>query len=69
MVIPSKEKTMQALQLINTYPKLTPMEENQSNLEITITMLMLIAQMKQEDSEMRETLTIAAAAIHNPAEA
>jgi hypothetical protein len=55
--------------LINTFPKLTPMEENQSNLEVTITMLMLIGQMKLEDSAMRDTLTIAAAAIHNPAEA
>jgi|TARA_R110001583_G_scaffold96407_15_gene240676 hypothetical protein len=60
---------MQALQLINSFPTRTPMEENQSNLEVTITMLMLIAQMKLEDSEMRDTLTIAAAAMHNPAEA
>ena len=60
---------MQALQLINSFPTRTPMEENQSNLEVTITMLMLIAQMKQEGDEMREALTIAAAALHNSAEA
>jgi hypothetical protein len=69
MVIPSKEKTMEALQLINTFPTLTPMEENQSNLEVTITMLMILAQSAQEGDEMREALTIAAAALHNSAEA
>jgi hypothetical protein len=60
---------MQTLELINTFPKLTPMEETQSNLEVTITMLMLVAQMKLEGDEMRATLTITAAAMHNPAEA
>ena len=60
---------MHATQLINTFPKLTPMEENQSNLEVTITMLMLIAQAAQEEQEMRDALTIAAAAMHIPAEA
>jgi len=60
---------MQALRLINTFPALTPMEENQSNLEVTVTMLMLIAQMKLEGDQMRESLTIAAAALHNAAEA
>ncbi len=60
---------MQALQLINTFPTLTPMEENRSNLEVTITMLMILAQSAQEGDEMREALTIAAAALHNSAEA
>ena len=60
---------MHALQLINTYPTLTPMEENQSNLEVTITMLMILAQSAQEGDEMRDALTIAAAALHNSAEA
>lgn len=60
---------MQAVQLINTFPTLTPMEENQSNLEVTITMLMILAQSAQEGDEMREALTIAAAALHNSAEA
>jgi len=61
---------MQALQLINQFPTLTPMEENQSNLEVTVTMLMIVAQLTQEPAaEMRDTLTIAAAAMHNPAEA
>ncbi len=60
---------MQALQLINAFPKLTPMEENQSNLEVTITMLMILAQSAQEGDEMRDALTIAAAALHNSAEA
>jgi hypothetical protein len=31
---------MHQIQLINAFPKLTPMEENQTNLEVTITMLM-----------------------------
>ena len=60
---------MRTLQLINNFPTLTPMEENQSNLETTITMLMILAQSAQEDQEMRDALTIAAAAMHNPAEA
>ena len=60
---------MQTLQLINTFPTLTPMEENQSNLEVTITMLMILAQAAQEGDEMREALTLAAAALHNSAEA
>jgi hypothetical protein len=61
---------MQALQLINHFPTLTPMEENQSNLEATVTMLMIIAQLGQEPvDEMRDALTIASAAMHNPAEA
>ena len=60
---------MHTLQLINNFPTLTPMEENQSNLETTITMLMILAQSAQEDQEMRDALTIAAAAMINPAEA
>ena len=61
---------MQTLQLINQFPTLTPMEENQSNLEVTVTMLMIVAQLTQEPvAEMRDALTIAAAAMHNPAEA
>ena len=60
---------MEALELINTYPKLTPMEENQTNLEVTITMLMILAQSAQEGDELRDALTMAAAALHNSAEA
>lgn len=60
---------MQTLQLFNAFPTLTPMEENQSNLEVTITMLMLLAQIKIEGSELSETLTVAAATLQNPAEA
>ena len=60
---------LKTLNLINTFPTLTPMEENQSNLETTITMLMILAQSAQEDQVMRDALTIAAAAMHNPAEA
>ena len=61
---------MQALQLINNFPTLTPMEENRTNLEATITMMMIIGQLVQEPAdEMRDALTIAAAAMHNPAEA
>ena len=60
---------LKPINLINTFPTLTPMEENQSNLEVTITMLMILAQSAQEGDEMREALTIAAAALHNSAEA
>tara|TARA_B100000073_G_C23477533_1_gene470177 strand:+ start:43 stop:228 length:186 start_codon:yes stop_codon:yes gene_type:complete len=61
---------MHALQLINNFPTLTPMEENRTNLEATITMMMIIGQLAQEPAdEMRDALTIAAAAMHNPAEA
>lgn len=61
---------MHALQLINNFPTLTPMEENRTNLEATITMMMIIGQLAQDPAdEMRDSLTIAAAAIHNPAEA
>ena len=61
---------MQALQLINNFPTLTPMEENRTNLEATITMMMIIGQLAQEPAdEMRDALTLAAAAMHNPAEA
>ena len=61
---------MHTLQLINNFPTLTPMEENRTNLEATITMMMIIGQLSQEPAaEMRDALTIAAAAIINPAEA
>ena len=61
---------MHTLQLINNFPTLTPMEENQTNLETTITMMMIIGQLSQEPAdEMRDALTIAAAAMINPAEA
>ena len=61
---------MHTLQLINNFPTLTPMEENRTNLETTITMMMIIGQLSQEPAdEMRDALTIAAAAIINPAEA
>tara|TARA_Y100000592_G_scaffold91871_1_gene152661 strand:+ start:669 stop:854 length:186 start_codon:yes stop_codon:yes gene_type:complete len=61
---------MHTLQLINNFPTLTPMEENQTNLETTITMMMIIGQLSQEPvDQVRDTLIIAAAAMHNPAEA
>jgi len=61
---------MHALQLINNFPTLTPMEENRTNLEATITMMMIIGQLAQDPAEeKRAPLTIAAAAINNPAEA
>jgi len=61
---------MHTLQLINNFPTLTPMEENQTNLETTITMMMIIGQLSQEPvDQVRDTLTIAAAAMINPAEA
>ena len=61
---------MQALQLINNFPTRTPMEDNQSNLEVSITMMMITGQIMQEQSdELADTLVIASAALHNPAEA
>lgn len=61
---------MHTFQLINNFPTLTPMEENQTNLETTITMMMIIGQLSQEPvDQVRDTLTIAAAAMINPAEA
>ena len=61
---------MHTLQLINNFPTLTPMEENRTNLEATITMMMIIGQLSQEPvDQVRDTLIIAAAAMHNPAEA
>ena len=61
---------MHTLQLINNFPTLTPMEENQTNLETTITMMMIIGQLSQEPvDQVRDTLIIAAAAMINPAEA
>ena len=61
---------MHTLQLINNFPTLTPMEENRTNLEATITMMMIIGQLSQEPvDQVRDTLIIAAAAMLNPAEA
>ena len=61
---------MHTPQLINNFPTLTPMEENRTNLEATITMMMIIGQLSQDPAdEMRDALTIAAAAMINPAEA
>ena len=61
---------LKTLNLINTFPTLTPMEENRSNLEVSITMMMIIGQIKQEKNpEMTGALVIAAAALHNAAEA
>ena len=61
---------MHTLQLINNFPTLTPMEENQTNLETTITMMMIIGQLSLEPvDQVRDTLIIAAAAMLNPAEA
>jgi len=46
------------------------MEENQENLEVLVTMLMLVAHINQEpEALIRETYTTAAAALQNPAEA
>ncbi len=61
---------MQALQLINNFPTRTPMEDNQSNLEVSITMMMITGQIAQEAKpDLAEALVVASAALHNPAEA
>ena len=61
---------LKTINLINTFPTLTPMEENRSNLEVSITMMMITGQIKQEKNpEMTDALVIAAAALHNAAEA
>ena len=61
---------LKTLNLINTFPTLTPMEENRSNLEVSITMMMITGQIAQEKNpELAGALVIAAAALHNAAEA
>jgi len=61
---------MHALQLINSFPARTPMEDNQSNLEVSITMMMITGQILQEAKpDLADALVIASAALHNPAEA
>ena len=61
---------LKTLNLINTFPTLTPMEENRSNLEVSITMMMITGQIAQEKNpELADALVIAAAALHNAAEA
>ena len=61
---------LKTLNLINTFPTLTPMEENRSNHEASITMMMITGQIMQEQNpEMADALIIAAAALHNAAEA
>jgi len=61
---------MQTLPLINNFPTRTPMEDNQSNLEVSITMMMITGQIAQEAKpDLAEALVIASAALHNPAEA
>ena len=61
---------LKTLNLINTFPTLTPMEENRSILEVSITMMMITGQIAQEKNpELTDALIIAAAALHNAAEA
>ena len=61
---------MQTLPLINNFPTRTPMEDNQSNLEVSITMMMITGQIAQEaKSDLADALVIASAALHNSAEA
>ena len=61
---------LKPINLINTFPTLTPMEENRSNLEVSITMMMITGQIAQEKNpELADALVIAAAALHNAAEA
>ena len=61
---------MQTLPLINNFPSRTPMEDNQSNLEVSITMMMITGQIAQEAKpDLTDALVIASAALHNPAEA
>ena len=61
---------LKPINLINTFPKRTPREEIQSNLEVSITMMMITGQIAQEAKpDLADALVIAAAALHNPAEA
>ena len=60
---------MLELSLINERPTLTPMETNQENLEVLITMLMLVGQIEEADDAVAENMTIVAAALNHPAEA
>ena len=60
---------MLELSLINERPTLTPMETNQENLEVLITMLMLVGQIAEADKDVAENMTVVAAALNRPAEA
>jgi hypothetical protein len=55
--------------LINERPVATPLEENQENLEIMITMMMLVGQIAEADPAVAENMTIVAAALNRPVEA
>jgi hypothetical protein len=69
-IIGVRKKIMQEHSLINMRPDRTPMEQNQENLEVLITMLMLVVQIREEvEPVIRETLTIVGAALTPPAEA
>ena len=62
---------MLTLPLINQRPSLTPLEDTQDRMEVMITMLMLHAEINNEENDPLaiETLTIASAAVNSPAEA
>ena len=60
---------MLELSLINERQTLTPMETNQENLEVLITMLMLVGQIAEADKDVAENMTVVAAALNRPAEA
>jgi|7_EtaG_2_1085326.scaffolds.fasta_scaffold00527_9 hypothetical protein len=55
--------------LINERPVNTPLETNQENLEIMITMIMLVGQIAEAPDTVAENMTIIAAALNRPAEA
>jgi len=61
---------LKSLPLINIYPTLTPMEETQSNLEVTVTMMMLHSEIIQSEKQtVADSLMIASAALKSAAEA
>jgi|TARA_R110000851_G_scaffold114364_1_gene239639 hypothetical protein len=61
---------MLEISLINERPIATPMEATQENLEVLVTMLMIVAQIDIEPEVMiQETFITASAALQNPAEA
>jgi len=60
---------MLELSLVNDRPFLTPMESNRENLEILITMLMLVQQIGESDEITAESMTVISAALNHPAEA
>ena len=60
---------MLELSLVNDRPSRTSMESNRENLEILITMLMILQQIDECDTATAESMIIVSAALQHPAQA